>query len=227
MKKILFYHYISFFLGFFLFSQTQIHQNYIVLYSEGPFGQHYTYEDDFTVTTYSEADAVRLAKKDTLEYLSAIIYGYRFDYQIENKFINRSSRFHVQLISQINEADNNLTLRQLEKEENTYRFQALYQLRNDHKQFIKGIQALSAQYSGGQAIGTEGLAWDQRTVVFHKALQEAILYKARKKIKSRPLNIKGKVFLKETPLFFIVEGNWRVVVKVNVIIEKVTYQHSF
>jgi hypothetical protein len=206
-------------------TETQIYQNYILIYGEGPIGQNYG--DNFNVITYSKQEAVQLAKFDILSFLSGMLYGYKFKIEVENPLNGRQGYFEEQAVTLINEKDKNLTLRQLQEAFNRLKIQAIYRLREDHKNFLAAVNSLSTTFAVGEALGEGGLDWDQRNVVLKSAVKNAIIEAARKKYKSRPLFISGKYYLRETPLFFITDGQWRVNVKLNLVLQDVSYQNSY
>ena len=74
-----------------LFS-NQIYQNYIQVYGEGPIGRHLV---GFDVIVYSRKDAVELARKEIMEFLSGSIYGYSFIYKVENNLNHSEGYFDL------------------------------------------------------------------------------------------------------------------------------------
>ncbi len=206
-----------------IFSED-IYFNYALSYGEGPLGQ---YLIGFKTYTYSQEDSVYYAKKEIMEFLSGMIYGYSFVYKVENNITHSKGFFDLTSLAKINEKDKNLSLRQIEKSDMSIRLQAIYRLNDDQKSYIRGFQSSLAKMSMGEASESWVNTWDKRLEVYKKALRDSVLNEARKKYKSRPLYIKGKLLLKENPVFIIVSGEWKVRVEVHIIISKVNYKENY
>lgn len=207
-----------------LFSEVQIYQNYIVIYGEGPVGQ---YALDFQSKTYSEQDAVRYAKQEIIEYLSGMVYGYRFTYKLENKVNGRKGYFDLEPIAVLKGDDPGLQLRQYSESPMMIKIQAMYRLTEQQKAYMQAFASSSARMSQGGASDSWVADWSKRLEVYQDALKNAVFNAARKKYKSRPQYVKGRILLKETPRFFVEEGQWKAVLKIHLIFDDVSYQDSY
>ena len=204
--------------------KTEIYQNYITIYGEGPIGRH---PIGFDVKTYSMEDSVNFARTEILEFLSGMVYGYRFVYKTSNKLNNRKGYFEAVPIFKIQKKDPGLRLRQYLKSQTALKFQAVYRLSESQKNYLSGWQSLKAKAEAGKYTGNDGIEWTNRIDTYYKALENAVLNGARKKYKSRPQYIKGRLLLKESPDINLIDGQWRVIVKVHLELENVSYQESY
>ncbi|MBN2544323.1 MAG: hypothetical protein JXB50_00910 [Spirochaetes bacterium] len=199
----------------------ELYENYIEIIGEGPLGQHLI---AFDKVTYSKEDAVRFAKKEIFEFLTGLVYGYNYKYKVENNINKQKGYFELTPIGKISEKDKNLTLNQYLEKLNGIKIQAVYRLNENQKTYIRGFQSSIANFSVGDAYGSYTDTWDKRIMVYKDSLRSAVLSDAKKRLKSRPLFIKGKIFLKQSPQITVVSGQWRVVVKAHVIMSEVKYE---
>lgn len=206
-----------------LFS-NDIYQHYILTYGEGPLGQHLL---GFESVIYSKQDAVDYAKSEIMEFLSAMIYGYTFTYKVENTVSNIEGYFDLEKIADMQHTDPNITLRQLEEKSDAIRIQATYRLGEDQKHYIRAYQSLSACMSMGEAEGPIIDKWESRLDVYKEAIKAAVLNEARNRLKSRPLLIKGRLLLQESPRIYLISGNWRVRVTIHLMIQDVEYRDVY
>ena len=217
------YKIISLFIIFSLYS-NEINQNYVQVYGEGPKGRIPT---GFEVRTYTIEDSVKYAKNEVLEFLSGMVYGYNFVYRVENKINNTKGYFELVPISQIKNTDKNFTLSQYEESQISIRVQGTYRLNQNQKDYIRGFQASIAKSASGTGFSKWEADWTKRFDAYKDAIRDAVLNSARKSIKSRPQYIKGKVLIADSPLYSIISGQWRVIVKVHLIITDVKYIDSY
>lgn len=203
---------------------SEIYQNYVQAYGEGPLGQYLTGLD---TVRYTEEDAVEYAREEIMEFLSGMIYGYNFIYKVENKINNTKGYFDLIPIARLKNTDKNISLTQLQEKGDSLKIQALYRLSLDQKSYLKGFQSSLAKMSIGESSGSWVDKWDKRLDVYKDALKNAIFNEARKRYKSRPLFIKGKLLLIKSPLIMINSGQWKVRVKVHVIIKEVKYRDVY
>ncbi|HOJ64035.1 MAG TPA: hypothetical protein PLE45_06405 [Spirochaetota bacterium] len=208
---------------FFSYS-NEINQSYVQVYGEGPKGRIPT---GFEVRTYKMEDSVLYAKNEVLEFLSGMVYGYNFVYKVENKINNTKGYFDLIPISKIKNTDKNFTLSQYEESQISIRVQGTYRLNNIQKDYIRGFQSSIAKTASGTGFSKWEVDWTKRFDAYKDAIRDAVLNSARKNIKSRPQYIKGKVLLAESPMFSVVSGDWRVIVKVHLIITEVKYIDSY
>ena len=173
---------------------NQIYQNYIQVYGEGPIGRHLV---GFDVLVYSKEDAVELARNEIMEFLSGSIYGYSFIYKVENNLDHSKGYFDLKPVVKLKEDDRNITLKQLEESNLTLRLQALYRLTDDQKNYINGFQSSIAKFSIGNATGDLNKDWKNRLEIYKNALKDSVLNEAKKRLKARPLYLKGKILLIE------------------------------
>jgi len=199
----------------------ELYENYIEIIGEGPLGQ---YLIAFDKVTYSKEDAVRLAKNEVFEFLTGLVYGYNYKYKVENNVNKQKGYFEITPIGSISEKDKNLTLNQYLEKRDGIKIQAIYRLNENQKTYIRGFQSSPAKFSVGDAYGSYTGPWDKRIAVYKDALRSAVLSDAKKRLKSRPLFIKGRIFLKESPQIAIISGQWRVVVKAHVIMSEIKYE---
>lgn len=199
----------------------EIYSNFIQIYGEGPLGQHII---GFNPVYYSKEDSVKIAKKEIFEFLSGMIYGYNFFYDVENNAAGKKGYFEATPRATLSEKDRNLSVSQYEESEISMRIQATYRLNEDQKNYITGYQTVAAQLSSGSSTYSfDSESWENRFKVYKNAVQNAVLNGARKDIKSRPTSIKGKLLLAESPKFSIISGEWRAKVKIHLIIDEVEY----
>ena len=66
-------------------------------------------------------------------------------------------------------------------------------------------------------------SFDYRKVAYENSIKNAIIVGAKQKTDYRPFIITGRLSLKENPIFHINNGKWESTVKVNIIIDKITY----
>lgn len=212
------------FLSFSLWPEVQVYQNYIIIYGEGPVGQ---YPVGFETKTYSREDAVGYAKQEILEYLSGMVYGYRFTYKVENKVNNRKGFFDLEPVARLKNDDFNLTLRQFSESPLMIKVQAQYRLNDQQKVYIQAFKSSIAVMSQGSSTDSWVGDWDIRLSVYEDAIRDGVLNAARKKYKSRPHYLKGRILLAESPNFSVIEGQWRAVLKIHIIFDSVSYQDSY
>jgi len=206
------------FCSFFAYSDD-IYTNYVQVFGEGPVGQQIL---GFETKTYTKDEAVGIAKTEVLEFLSGMVFGYNFTYKVENPLNKSQGYFDLKNIVIIKE-DRNLTLTQLEESQISIRIQALYRLNENQKSYIRGFGSSIAKNSFGTSSDTWVASWDKRFEVYKDALRNAVLNGAKKNIKSRPLFIKGKILLAESPKFRVLSGEWNATVKINLIITDIKY----
>lgn len=216
-------------LFFFLINLTllfsnQIYQNYIQVYGEGPIGRHLV---GFDVLNYSKKDAVELARKEIMEFLSGSIYGYSFVYKVENNLNHSKGFFDLTPLVKLKEKDINISLTQLEESDITIRLQALYRLTDDQKNYINGFQSTYAKFSVGEAAGPIDKDWGKRLEIYKDAIKNSILNEAKKRLKARPLYIKGRVLIIESPLIRLTSGEWNIRIKTHVAIKEISYEDIY
>jgi len=200
------------------------YQNFIQIYGEGPYGRHPV---KFDAKVYTKTDAVMYAKREIFEFLSGMIYGYNFTYKVENKINNTKGYFDIAPIGKINEKDPNLTLSQVEESQISIRIQAEYRLSENQKKYMSGFKSVLSKMAGGESSESWADDWSKRLEVYKNALENTILNAARKSIKSRPLYVKGKILLEDSPKFFIKSGEWRCIIKAHIMILDASYIDSY
>ncbi len=209
------------FLLFPFFSIQEVFENYILIYGEGPYGQHPL---EFEVRNYTKDDAENIAIQEIATYMSGIIYGYTFEYQIDNPINKRKDFFEFIPVKQLTIKDTNFDFRQYEISNVSIRVQGIYRLYADQKSYIQGYRTARVLTSQGEYDLLNSQDWNNRYKSFELAVKNAILNYAKTSLKSRPLTIKGKLNLRESPKFSIASGAWRVRVKINLIITEIEYQ---
>ena len=107
------------------------------------------------------------------------------------------------------------------------KFLALYKLTKDQKTYLEGFRSSIAKMSSGASQNPRFDDWKIRIETYKEAIRDSILNAAKRKYKSRPLLLKGKVLLNENPRIILVSGNWKVIVKTHIIITDVTYQDVY
>jgi hypothetical protein len=222
MKRLVYI--ISFSIILSLLFPNQIYQNYVQVYGEGPVGRHLV---GFNVIVYSKEDGVELARKEIMEFLSGCIYGYSFIYKVENKLSHSEGYFDLIPLVKLKENDINLTLTQLEENDLTLRLQAKYRLTDDQKNYIMGFQSSIAKFSMGEASEKIDKDWSKRLEIYKNAIRNSVLNEAKKRLKARPLYIKGRILLIESPTTGIISGEWNIRVKTHVIINEITYEDVY
>lgn len=208
----------------FKFHSTQVYQNYILIYGEGPIGQHPL---GFEVRTYSLEDGVKIATDEILFFLAGMIYGYEFTYKIENPINNRKGFFELTPIVKLTHKDKNLNLREHEQSQEKITLQAIYRIDKNQRHYLRGFQSSFADTSQGEVRELFSSDWNDRMEAFELSIKNAILNAARKKYKSRPQYVTGRVLLAETPKFYIKSGQWRVLTKIHYRFTDVKYRESF
>lgn len=90
------------------------HETYIVSYAEAPIGQH---PIDFSSHYYSEAQCNEMAKNEAINFAAGQIYGYSFEFQVENPITKRGEYFKLtpELSLQFSEKD--VVLEEIESEQ--------------------------------------------------------------------------------------------------------------
>jgi hypothetical protein len=207
----------------YLYSQD-IYQNYITAYGEGPVGQ---YIIGFITKFYTKEDAVNCAKNEIIEFLSGMIYGYTFTYKVENKNNNSNGYFELLPISHIKNTDKNIQLNQYQEKSDELKIQALYKLNSGQKSYLAGFQSSTANMSMGEATLSSIASWEKRIETYNLAIKNAVLNKAKEKYKSRPYILKGKILLKENPVFSIISGDWRAIVKIHINIDYANFDSVY
>ncbi|HNZ26520.1 MAG TPA: hypothetical protein PLG34_09135 [Spirochaetota bacterium] len=201
-----------------------VYQNFIQIYGEGPYGRHPV---KFDAKIYTKTDAILYAKREIFEFLSGMIYGYNFTYKVENKINKTKGFFDITPIGRINEKDPNLTLSQVEESQISLRIQAEYRLSDSQKKYMSGFKSVLSKMGGGESSESWANDWSARLDVYKDALENTILNGAKKTIKSRPLYVKGKILLEDSPKFFIKSGEWRCIVKAHLMILNASYIDSY
>jgi hypothetical protein len=201
-----------------------IYQNYIQVYGEGPVGRYLLGKD---VKVYTKDDAVNLAKDEIREFLAGMLYGYAFVYKVENKLNHSQGFFELTPLAKIKDLEKNVELTQFEESSVSLRFQALYRLKDDQKSFVNGFQSSLAKFSVGEARKNSIGEWNLRLEAYKDAMKNAVLNEARLKIKARPLFIKGRILLKNSPTITLISGDWRARVETHLIIQEVTYEDVY
>jgi len=203
---------------------NEINQSYVQIYGEGPKGRILT---GFDVKSYKIEESVQYAKNEVLEFLSGMVYGYNFVYRVENKVNKTKGYFELIPISKIKNTDKNFTLSQYEESQISIRVQGIYRLNKNQKDYIRGFQGSIAKTASGTGFSKWETDWTKRFEAYKDAIRDAVLNSARKSIKSRPQYIKGKVLLVDSPLYSVLAGEWRVIVKVHLIITSIKYIDSY
>ena len=203
---------------------NDIYQNYVQAYGEGPIGQ---YLIGFETMRYSKENAVEFAREEIMEFLSGMIYGYNFVYKVENKINNTKGYFDLIPIAKLKNTDKNISLSQFEKKDEALKIQALYRLSMDQKIYFQGYPPHGPRGGTDESADSNSNSWGNSLDVFKKAIKNAVFNEARRRYKSRPLFIKGKLLLKESPLISLVSGKWRVRVKAHVFIIDVKYRDVY
>lgn len=201
------------------------HETYIVSYAEAPIGRH---PIDLSSHYYSETECNEMAKKEAENFAAGQIYGYSFEFQVENPITKRGEYFKLtpELIPDF--SGRNVTFEEIGSElRDRKRFKLTYKLLEQQKNRRKNFAGTLAESSKGEDLSQNCQYWDLRNAAFENAVKNAILNKARKNIKSRPEYISGKVILKESPQITINSGLWRVIVYVSIKFDEVTYQTSY
>jgi hypothetical protein len=222
MKKIsglLLFLFVSFFIN-----PDDFYKNYVQVYGEGPVGQ---YMQELKTVYYSKEDGINLAIKEIEEFLSGMIYGYVFEYKVENKLNNTKGYFDIKNISRLNLNNKFFKYTQIEESINSVRLQGTYRLSDNQKNYINGFNSSVAHMSMGEAKAPWMSEWDKRIEVYKEALRDAVLNEAKKRLKSRPLYIKGRIRLKESPRFFVMSGDWHARVKIDIMISDVSYNENY
>lgn len=205
-------------------AESEIYENYIVIYGEGPHGQH---PKGFDVITYTKKNAEDIAKSEISTYMSGMIYGYKFEYQVDNPVNKREEYFDLKPTHKLNVNDPNFTYRQYEISQMSIRVQGIYRLFDDQKSYMTGYKSLSGSSSQGIYNEYDSQDWDNRYKSFEQAVKNSILNYAKSNIKSRPETITGRLILRQSPKFYIVSGRWKVMVSTNIVIDEIKYQNSF
>ncbi len=203
---------------------NEINKSYVQVYGEGPKGSIPT---GFEVRSYKIEDSVQYAKNEVLEFLSGMVYGYNFVYRVENKVNHTKGYFELTPISKIKNTDKNFILSQYEESQISIRVQGTYRLNKNQKDYIRGFQSSAAKTALGTGFSKWETDWSKRFDAYKDAIRDAVLNSAKKSIKSRPQYIKGKVLLSQSPLYSVLAGEWRVIVKVHLIIIDVFYIDSY
>lgn len=228
MRKIKFFKIIFVLIFLFLssrgFGDSEVFENYIVIYGEGPYGQ---WPIEFDVTTYTKQQAEEMAKQEIATYLSGMVYGYQFEYQTDNPLNKRKEVFQLTPVHVLGWEDRNFSFRQYEVSKNSIRIRGTYQLSPDQKNYIRNFCGTKAQTAVGEYCELNFQDWNNRYKSFEEAVKNAVLNKARKEFKSRPEQLKGKLILKESPKFYPISGSWRVIVRIHLFLDEVNYQKSY
>jgi len=208
-----------------LLNSIEIYTNFIQIYSEGPKGQHIV---SFEPIYYDKEHSVKLAKDEAIEYLSAMIYGYEFEYKMENNLTHSQGYFELKPLAHLRDNDKNIALSQYEESDISMRVQVTYRLNEDQKNYIRGFQSVIAKMSMGESSDSfSANEWTNRIMVYKNAIRNAILNALKKDLKSRPNYITGKLSLAESPKFSIISGEWRAIVKIHLIVKEVTYNDTY
>ena len=222
MKKIFFP--FLFFMALSPICTNQIYQSYIQVYGEGPKGQ---FNAGMDIINYSQEETVQLAKAEIIEFLSGMIYGYTFIYRVENKLDHTDGYFELMPIYKINPSDKNIELNQINNNDFILSILAIYQLLDEQKNYIMGFQSSLAKVSSGEAKAPVFKNWESRLNVYKDALRNTVLNEARNSLKARPLFIRGRLLLKESPKINIISGEWVVKVEAHIIIKEIEYQDVY
>lgn len=153
-----------------------------------------------------------------------MLYGYSFIYKVENKLNHSQGYFELTPLAKIKDLEKNVQLTQFEESQQSLKFQALYRLNEDQRNFVNGFQSSLAKFSIGEARKNWVGEWNIRLETFKEAMKNAVLNEARNQIKARPLFIKGRILLKNNPEISLISGEWRVRVETHLIIQDVTYE---
>jgi hypothetical protein len=198
-----------------------IYKNYIQVYGEGPVGRYLLGKE---VKVYTKDDAVNYAKDEIREFLAGMLYGYSFIYKVENKLNHSQGYFELTPLVKIKDLEKNVQLTQFEEKEQSLKFQALYRLNEDQRNFVNGFQSSLAKFSEGESRENWIGDWNIRLEAYKEAMKNAILNSARNQIIARPLFIKGRILLKNSPEINLISGEWRVRVETHLIIQEINYE---
>lgn len=205
-------------------AQDGVYENHIVIYGEGPIGQVIT---GFEVATFSEQDAINIAKTEIGEFLSGMIYGYTFDYQLDNPITKRSKRIELINTIKIKITDPNFTFRQAEKSDRSLRLQGIYRLREDQINFRSGFASSTGVTTMGRSVSFQSNDYNNRLLSVKEAIEDAIQNQARRDYKSRPERLRGRLILIGSPRINLISGSWNTTVKIHLIISEVKYQENY
>ena len=100
-------------------------------------------------------------------------------------------------------------------------------MNEDQKLYLAGFQSSLAKMNIGEASDSSANTWDKRLSIYKDALKNAVLNEAKIRLKARPLFIKGRLLLKESPVISIVSGQWRIRTEVHIILEEIKYQDIY
>jgi len=251
--------------------------NLLQVYGESPIGEHiYGLE----TKNYTLDDAIQIAKIETAEFLSAMIYGYNFFYKVENRNLDIKEYLELTLIAKIDPNSKKMELTEYVKLDTTIRFQITYKLDEKEQNYIKNFSANSKFSVGRSNLKKENsynlliknyektiqedrreeyinrvyeylrskvriddnlqnnnsskenddkldsiifTSHDYKRVAYENSIKNAIVVGAKQKTDYRPFIVTGKLSIKESPHFYISSGKWESSVKVNIIIDKLTY----
>jgi len=209
---------------FILFGENEVYQNYIKIIGEGPVGPHLIADEG---VFYTRNDGEEFAKKEISLYMSGMIYGYTFEYQLENPITKRKDFFELKPRVLLSVKDPHLTYYQYEISNISIRLTGIYSLNEDQKVYINDFKSSLAVTSTGDTNEYNSQDWNLRYNAFEISVKNAIFNYAKSYLKSRPQYLRGKLILKESPKFYIVSGGWRVKTKINLIIQEIKYQDSY
>lgn len=210
---------------FYLFFYPDLYSldDFVTVWGESPSEDFYI---QFTAEEYDRNKAVNTALEEIRVLLSYMVFGCEFEYQVADKRRNMDSDLQLQFLDQIKKGDPGLVIWQTDEKGMIFRVKSIFNLSQFQKKYIESWHTTTANKSNGVGTNTIQEGWlAGRNKGRKKAFENAILHAARKKYKAKPLFLKGKFLLLESPLTSIRQGEFQTSVRILVVFNSAEYEY--
>lgn len=148
----------------------------------------------------------KVALIEALHFLSAMIYGYTFEYKPGSKVMKTEEVFNIELRDSIKRSRVDVLGEGAWK--GIYRVKIAYPIDPYTEKWLRAFNSNKLRLEEAEGTSDFFSGWWGRSVAYMDALKNLVLISARKRYSSRPLTIKGDIILKENPEFNVGAGRW-------------------
>ena len=163
-----------------------------------------------------------IATEEALHFLSAMVFGYTFEYKPGSKVMKTEEVFELQLRDSVHM--NKVRIIGEGAWRGIYRVRIAYSIDPYTEKWLRAFTSNKLRLEEAEGTSDFFSGWWGRSVAYQDALKNLVLISAKKRYSSRPLSIKGDIILKENPEFNVGAGRWYCRIKGYVnFVEVVTY----
>lgn len=153
--------------------------------------------------------------------ISGMIYGYRFDYTLENKERNITEQFALSLVSTIPRNDPNLRLVTYWKQGEMLYGQFQYRATGEQLIWLSAWHNSPTVVGGGRGGATVWSSDDEQQTALFAALRDAVTRHLRKQYRDKPKRVTGSLLIRDGTRIWIASGEYRAELFTRIRIEEV------